>query len=222
VSALLGIPIDIGRDQAAAAAQAELSKPVYGAQRPGLAERFLQWLGDTVASILDHITSVAPGGALGLVVLAIIVVLIVVLVRWRLGPVRRAAAADHAVFAGRPRSAAQYRAAADAAAAAGDWDEAVRQRFRALVRALEERDILDPRPGRTADESADEAALVLPSSAASLSTAARAFDDVAYGGLHADAAADARLRDLDGDLARTSAVRIGAPAVSGAGWEPLR
>jgi hypothetical protein len=219
---VLGIPVDIGRDQAAAAARQELSKPVYGAQRPGLAQRFLHWLGTTLAHLLDSITSVAPGGALGLLLLVLLVVLLVLVVRWRVGPVRRNAAADHAVFGGRPRSAAEYRAAADAAAAAGDWDEAVRQRFRAIVRSLEERDVLDPRPGRTADEAAGESALVLTSAAPALTAAARTFDDVAYGSLHVDAAADGRLRDLDAALARTPATRVAMASAAGSGWAPLR
>ena len=43
------------------------------------------------------------------------------------------------------RTAAEIRAAADAAAAAGDWTTAVLERFRAIVRGLEERAVLDER-----------------------------------------------------------------------------
>ena len=176
--------------------------------------------GGTVVHAVD---TVAPGGIVGLVALALVAVLIVVAVRWRVGPLRRTEAADHSVFVGQVRSAAAYRADADRAAAAGDWDEAVRQRFRALVRSLEERDVLDPRPGRTADEAAAEAALVLTASASSPAAAARAFDDVAYGGLHADAAADRRLREVDEQVAATPVARVALTGSSaGTGWEPLR
>ena len=105
--------------------------------------------------------------------------------RCRVGPLRTAATADRWCSSGAARSAAEHRADAERAAAAGDWEEAVRQRFRALVRALEERDVLDERPGRTADEAAAEAARSMPASAAELAWAARQFDDVAYGGRHA-------------------------------------
>ena len=47
------------------------------------------------------------------------------------------------------RSAAELRALAEAAAARGDWDEALVERFRALVRALDERTILTVSPGTT-------------------------------------------------------------------------
>ncbi len=217
------VPVDIGRDEAAAAARSELAKPVYGAHRPSLAEQLYRWIGDLVSRAFDAVVSVAPGGVVGLVVLAMVVVLVVVVVRWRVGPLQRAAAQDRSVFVGAVRSAAQYRADADRAAAAGNWDEAVRQRFRALVRALEERDVLDPRPGRTADEAAAEAALVLTGAAAALASAARTFDDVAYGGLHAEPDADRRLREVDRLVATTPVPRVELTGTAvGAGWEPLR
>lgn len=75
--------------------------------------------------------------------------------------------------------------------------------MRALVRALEERALLDPRPGRTADEAASEAARPLPGHAARLHTAARDFDDVTYGGRTADEATYRKMSALDDDLRRT-------------------
>ncbi|HCA84735.1 MAG TPA: hypothetical protein DEQ61_04090, partial [Streptomyces sp.] len=73
-------------------------------------------------------------------------------------------------------------------------------RMRALVRSLEERALLDPRPGRTADEAAAEAGRPLPAHADRLRAAARDFDDVVYGGRHATAETYARLRELDVEL----------------------
>ena len=79
------------------------------------------------------------------------------------------------------RTAAQLRADADAAAARGDWRSAVIDRFRAVVRSLEERVVLDVRPGRTADEAAAVAGLRFPAEADALRRGARLFDDVCYG-----------------------------------------
>ncbi len=197
----LDVPIDIGRDAAADAARQELSKAVYAADRPSLAQQVINWVLDHVLRTLAAVSSATPGGILGLVVLVALVVLVVFLVRRKTGPLRRAGAGDVPLFVGRLRAAAEYRAAADSAAAAGDWDEAVRQRFRAVVRSLEERDILDPRPGRTAGEATADAARALPSCAAGLRDAARSFDDVAYGGRPSDQQADAQLRELDRQLA---------------------
>ena len=93
-----------------------------------------------------------------------------------------------ALFDDRPRSAAEHRAAAEAHAAQGHWNQAVQERMRAVVRSLEERALLDPRPGRTADEAAAEAGRTLPAHTDRLRAAARDFDDVTYGGRTADPA----------------------------------
>jgi Domain of unknown function (DUF4129) len=196
----LNVPIDIGRDSAAEAARRELSKAVYAAGRPSLEQRAVIWVIDKIAGALGAAASVVPGGAIGLVALVAVLAVVIVVVVRRTGPLRRTATADAPLFVGRPRSAAQYRSAADAAAALCDWDEAVLQRFRAVVRSIEERDILDARPGRTADEAAAEAGLSLPSCAARLRSAARSFDDVAYGGRPGDHQADTDLRELDRQL----------------------
>src|SRR5690606_2815683 len=81
----------------------------------------------------------------------------------------------------RPSTAADHRAAAGRHAAAGQWAEAIRERLRAIGRDLEERVILDARPGRTADELAIEAGAVLPEHAERLREGARIFNDVWYG-----------------------------------------
>ena len=107
------------------------------------------------------------------------------------------------LFDDRPRSAAEHRAAAEAQAAQGHWNQAVRERMRAVVRSLEERALLDVRPGRTADEAASEAGAVLPAHADRLHTAARDFDDVTYGGRSAAEGTYRRLATLDTDLERT-------------------
>ena len=69
--------------------------------------------------------------------------------------------------------------------------------MRAVARRLDERALLDPRPGRTADELAAEAGRLLPELAADLRAGARIFDDVAYGSVRADAARAEQLRRLD-------------------------
>lgn len=197
----LQVPIDIGRDAAAAAARSELSKLVYAQQRPSVEQRVIRWLVDRVTGAIGAVAGVAFGSLLGMAVLLGLLAVVVAVVVRRTGPMRGSATQETAMFVGRPRSAAEYRAAADAAAAVADWDEAVRQRFRAVVRALEERDVLDPRPGRTAGEAASEASLALPSCAQGLAAAAHSFDDVAYGGRAQDEQADEALRNLDSRLA---------------------
>jgi hypothetical protein len=194
---ITGVPVELGREEATRLAREELSKEIYRAHRPGLVQRLIGWLVDRAGELLDKVAGVSPGGRAGLAVLALLVVVAVVAVRLRVGPVGRRAATDPALFTGRARTAAEHRAAADAHAARGEWAEAVRERLRAVVRSLEERAVLDERPGRTADEAAAEAGLALPSCAEDLRGAARLFDDVWYGGRPAGPGSDAALRALD-------------------------
>ena len=72
-----------------------------------------------------------------------------------------------------------------------DWRVAVVERYRAVVAELEERGVIDPRPGRTADEAAADAGAVLPAVAADLGAGARLFDAVHYGNRPASADNDA-------------------------------
>ena len=83
-------------------------------------------------------------------------------------------------------TAADYRAEAERFAAAQDWREAVRARFRAVIRELEQRGVLDPRPGRTAGEIAAEGGGAVPEIGNDLRRAARTFDEVWYGGRAGD------------------------------------
>ena len=206
---IAGVPVELGREEAARLAQQELSKQVYQERRPGLWQRLVRWLLDQAGELLDRVAGVSPGGRSGLVVLALLVVVAIVAVRLRVGPFGRRSPVDPALFTGRVRTADEHRAAADAHADRGEWAEAVRERLRAVVRSLEERAVLDERPGRTADEAAAEAGAVLPSCADDLRRATRLFDDVWYGGRPADPTGDAALRALDEKVRGTRAVPVG-------------
>ncbi|MFI6941608.1 DUF4129 domain-containing protein [Streptomyces sp. NPDC050418] len=196
-------PVTIPRDPAREAAERELSDPRYHQNDPNLLERALDRLWEWIGDLFSAASGAAPGGALGLVVIVIVVLLLVAALWWRLGAPRRSPTTSPHLFDDRPRSAAEHRASAEAHAAAQRWNQAVQEQMRAIVRSLEERALLDERPGRTADEAAADAGRTLPDHAPQLVDAARSFDDVTYGGRTADESAYARLADLDRDLERT-------------------
>ncbi|MCX4096568.1 DUF4129 domain-containing protein [Nocardia sp. alder85J] len=88
--------------------------------------------------------------------------------------------------------AGAHREAAAAAAARDDFDTALRERFRAVLRGLEQGGALPVRRSRTARETATDAAPLIE-----LSDAAASFDEVVYGGRTATADEYRRLTDSD-------------------------
>ncbi|MFI0968263.1 DUF4129 domain-containing protein [Streptomyces sp. NPDC021080] len=199
-------PVTTPREAAREAARRELSKRMYHENDPGLVQRALNAFWDWVGRLFGAASTAAPGGTLGLAVIVLAAVAIVAVLWWRLGTPRRTPSSRAALFDDRPRSAAEHRAAAEAHAALGHWSQAVQERMRAVVRSLEERALLDPRPGRTADEAAAEASRSLPSHTDRLRAAAHDFDDITYGGRTGDPRAYQRLTELDRDLERTRPV----------------
>lgn len=196
-------PLTIPRDPAREAARRELSGRLYHEHDPSLLQRALNTLWDWISNLLDTAADATPGGMLGVLVVLAAVMAVVGALWWRLGLPRRQPAPAAPLFDDRPRTAAEHRAAAETHAAQGHWNQALQDRMRAVVRSLEERALLDTRPGRTADEAAAEAGRTLPAHSDRLRAAARDFDDVTYGGRPASEQAYHRIAALDLDLERT-------------------
>lgn len=189
------VPVTPGADEARSWLERELTDPVYHRGK-SILQRILEWLGE----LFDGASRVGlpPGVAIPVVVGVLLTVLVVTV--WVVGPVRRtrrAAAARSVLDHDDRRTAAELRAAADAAASGHLWALAVAERFRALVRSLEERTLLDDRPGRTAHEAVEAALVRLPARTDDLRRAGLLFDDVVYGDVPASAADDGWLRDAE-------------------------
>ena len=198
-----GVPVDPDADTARRWARDELSKAIYH-QRPSLLQMLWRWLQDQWQQMQGHLgqldTRTASIAVVGLLLAGGLIALAVA------GPVRRARVTRRpsvVVFGDDTRTARQLREAAEALAAQGLWSQAVLERFRALLRGLEERTVLDERPGRTAHEAAHEAGLRLAGHASDLDQAGRLFDDVCYGDAEADRSGFQWLAELDGTVART-------------------
>ena len=200
---LLDLP---GRDEAREAAQRELSHHAYQEAQPPWFERLLRWLLGKLDDLVSSASSNLPFGGWGLLFLVALALGLVAVVVMRLRPTARGAQLPTLFGGGQARTAAQHRALADAAAGRGEYAEAVRERLRAVVRELESRGAVDPRPGRTADEVAREAGLAVPVLAVPLAQGAQLFDEVWYGGRTADASSYAALVALDERVVATRLV----------------
>jgi hypothetical protein len=192
------VPVDLTRDQAQRLAELELSDPAYRAAQPSLIERAITWLVEWVQRVAGRAAEAAPGGWLGILGLVLLIIVAVLFVRWRIGPVARSAGLTFTVDPG--TSSIQYRTHAEELAAAGAWDEAVSERMRALVRGSQERGLIDAHPGWTADEVATEVGLRVPEARRSLDVAARTFDEVRYGGRPGSPVAYRSIADADDRL----------------------
>lgn len=157
-----------------------------------------------------------PGGPWTLVLLGVVLALVVLFIAMGLPRLRQRTRPDGgAVFDGAAGTSAQLRRQAAELAAAGRWSLAVRELFRALVRGLQERTLLDERPGLTADEAAREAGVLLPGEAGELRAAAGVFDRVVFGRREATEADYQRLLTLEEQVRRARPVLAGGEPAAG-------
>ncbi|MCU1590602.1 MAG: integral rane protein [Frankiales bacterium] len=180
---------DITREAARRAAREELLNRKYRDAQPPLVVRLIGRLIRKFLELLDRASGGVPGGRLGLLLILLLVAAFVAVVLVRLRPTRRRPTSAEVFTSGRALTAEQHRALADEAAATGQWAEAVRERLRAIVRELEGRGVLEPRPGRTAGEVARDGSAAVPAIAQPLAQATSTFDRIWYGGRIADASA---------------------------------
>lgn len=196
-------PLDPSADEAQQWARSELAKAIYN-NEPTVLERIVDWFTDLWSRLQEATGTLGPVATPLIVVGILGLVLVVGFVLG--GPVRRRrrAGASHSavVLDGDERSAGAIRTAAERAAASGEYSLAVLERFRALVRSLDERALLIDRPGRTAHEAAAAATSYFPAYADAVSGAARKFDAVCYGHQAASQADYSALYALDEDVSR--------------------
>jgi len=209
--AVAGPPV--GRQAGQRLARAELSKAIYHPH-----QSLTQRIGNAIVSLLGQLFNVGssfPGGWWAAVALAALVVFVAAVVLTRVGPLARSYRNGDHLMPGAPAlSAADLRLRAGRLAAAGDYAGAILEGVRAIARELEERAVLAPGAGRTADEIAEEAARLLPGEAGALRGAARLFDDIRYGERPGTAAGYALVQELD--------ARIGAASLTSGAGNPDR
>jgi Domain of unknown function (DUF4129) len=186
----------VSRPHGQTLARTELSKAIYHPH-----ESLTQRLLDAINRLLNGLYTAGksfPGGWWSVVALAALTALAITLVLARLGPLARAhREPGRPAPGGPPLSAADHRQRAAQLAGAGDYAAAILEAVRGIARQLEERGVLSPRLGRTADEIAAEAGLALPAEAATLQDTARLFDDICYGERPGTSAGYALVQALD-------------------------
>lgn len=199
-------------EEARRLAEQELSKPEYLAAEPTAFDRASLAVLEFLEKLLNPDLGGGGGGLVVLIAIAALVtaLLVVGIIAWGRPRASRRQQLHTELLGERDGlSAAQLRAAAESRARAGDWSSAVTQGYRALARALLERELIDPAPGETAQSIAAAAARTFPEEQTALLDAARLFDGVRYQGAPGDEPAYLAIRSVD---ERISATRIAVPA----------
>jgi hypothetical protein len=213
--------IDIDRDAAHDAAQRELDKPIY--PKGSLGQRIHEWVHELLFRLMEKSAAI-PGAWFTITVLLILlVVAAIIAIRIARRTMRTRRGDDHQLFDAGELSAEQHRATAEALAAEGNWAAAIRHRLRAVARYLEETGILNPSPGRTANELAREAGAHMTHLTSELSRAATAFNDVTFGERPGTQAAYQLIVDLDDHLRSRAVTRPPGPdqAATIDSWTPV-
>jgi hypothetical protein len=183
-------------EQVREAVREVLSRPEFRPPDRPLAQRVFDWVLEMIGRLLAALGGSGAGGVVGLILLALVLLGVAVLVaRFSRGltPSPEVAAA---VPGGPRRSAAEWRAEAEAHERTGAWREAVRSRYRALVADLAARGLVEEVPGRTAGEYRREVGRSLPEAAADFAGATELFEVAWYGRAPTGPGEAARLRDL--------------------------
>ena len=204
-------------DEARRWARDELARSDYNTD-PSLWERFWVWVTERLADF-SELNAAAPANLVPIIVVLAVAVLLGVAL-YLGGPLRArrrvARGESFAVFDDDDADAAGFTAAADEAARRGDWPVAVLMRFRAIIRDLDERGVLDDVPGMTAREASAAGGARLPDHQRPLRWAGELFDAVCYGSARPGAREDEHLRALAADVA--SARPVPARAALAQGW----
>lgn len=155
---------------------------------PSWMERFFEWLGEQLDKLLPDAEPTSGGGVfmggIGTVlayliiivaVVAIVAAIVYVLVR-RVRRPEREDEPESTIEVEHRRSVRQWQGDAAAHEAAGEWKEALRARYRALVRELTDRGQLPDIAGRTTGELRADLATTTPAAAADFDTASLLFE----------------------------------------------
>jgi hypothetical protein len=173
-----------------------LARPEFRPPERSLLERAFDWVLEMIGRLLGALGGSGAGGIVGLVLLALVLVGVGVLAARFSRGLTPSAEVAAAVAGGRRRSAAEWRAEAEAQERAGAWPEAVRSRYRALVADLASRGLVEEVPGRTAGEYRREVGRAVPAAATDFAGATELFEVAWYGRADTGAREAAHLRDL--------------------------
>ena len=177
------------------AAREIVSRPEFRRTPRSPVQVVLDWIGRQLDSLFNHVQG-GNGDVLGFVIAGLAVAVIVVLLVRFARSLQRDPGTAVPLDADVGRPATDWKAEADAHEAAGEWREALRCRYRAMVADLAARGVVDEVPGRTAGEYRTAVTRSTPAAAPDFSGATELFERAWYGAKPTGPDDSARFREL--------------------------
>lgn len=153
-------------------------------------QRATDWIDQEITKLLNALASGSSAGVIAWIIVGIAVVVAAVLIRRFVGRVQLDPGVESETHTVRRRSATEWAELATTHRTAGEWKQAVRCDYRALIATLAERGVVDDIPGRTARE---YERLV---DVGEFNEATELFEAVWYGNADTGEEDEKRLRDL--------------------------
>ena len=172
-------PLDPSGDEARSKLRRELLHPEY--HDTNVLQEILNWLSRKVGNGLDRASHAPPLSTLMAMVVFVALALVLALLVSRARRTAHQKGERRAVLTEESVTAAELRARADSALAAGRFEEAVVEGFRAVALRQVERGRLADSPGATAHEVAIALGREYAPLEADVHRCARLFDEVRYG-----------------------------------------
>jgi hypothetical protein len=158
-----------------------LSRPEFRPAARPLLDRIWTWVLARLGELLASLSATTAGSVIGVALFVAILVVLVLLATRFARTMSRGPEVDAAIVSAPRRTAAEWRTEAEAHERAGEWRQAVRCRYRALVADLSSRGIVEEAPGRTSGEYRGEVDRNLPGGAEAFAGATEVFDRAWYG-----------------------------------------
>ena len=192
-------PLDPTPDEARSELRRELLRPEY--YEDNLIQRLLTWLERQLDKGVEAAVDLPPLQTFAAMLVAVLLFGTLVWLVSRARASARVPGGKQAVLTDEAVTAAELRARAEAALAAGRHEEALVDGFRALAARQVERGRLEDTPGATAHEVAGVLASEYPERRSRVDAAAALFDSVLYGDRPATREQAADVLTLDDELA---------------------
>lgn len=198
-------------DEIRRATEEVLSRSEFSGARPSLMRRILQAGLELLGRVLETLAGGGRGSVIATVVLVVAVALLAAAVVVFTRRVARGASVRTDDTGPVGRSPQDWFAEAAGHERSGEWREALRCRYRALLAQLAAAGLTDEVPGRTSGEYLVAVTGSVPAAASSFTTVTRAFESAWYG------SADVTRADVDAfasaaaDVARRAGIKAREP-----------